>query len=252
MSERVLSPPKGEPPVEETKEVLAAPAPEPSSQETPPEKAGNSVSESLEESAAAYTKATAKKCVLEKVDVKTGEESESNVLQMQCKLYVFEKTAQSWIERGRGLLRLNDMASTEDGTLQSRLVMRTQGSLRLILNTKLWAQMQVDKASEKSVRVTAMDTEDQGVKVFLISVCMLNIILRWCNHFYQSRGRFESFLALHQGSPTRRWRGQLFSSSPLAVHRQCRNNPTTINAPESVRVAAAQTHMDLCSFKYWL
>lgn len=40
---------------------------------------------------------------------------------MQCKLYVFEKTAQSWIERGRGLLRLNDMASTDDGTLQSRL-----------------------------------------------------------------------------------------------------------------------------------
>uniref|UniRef100_A0A8C6Q4T5 Ran-binding protein 3-like n=1 Tax=Nothobranchius furzeri TaxID=105023 RepID=A0A8C6Q4T5_NOTFU len=129
----------------------------------------NSVSESLAESAAAYTKATAKKCILEKVDVKTGEESESNVLQMQCKLYVFEKTAQSWIERGRGLLRLNDMASTDDGTLQSRLVMRTQGSLRLILNTKLWPQMQVDKASEKSVRITAMDTEDQGVKVFLIS-----------------------------------------------------------------------------------
>ncbi|KAE8290646.1 Ran-binding protein 3 [Larimichthys crocea] len=168
MSERVLSPPKGESSNEENKEVSATPASEPSSQETTPEKA-NSVSESLEESAAAYTKATAKKCILEKVDVKTGEESESNVLQMQCKLYVFEKTAQSWIERGRGLLRLNDMASTDDGTLQSRLVMRTQGSLRLILNTKLWPQMQVDKASEKSVRITAMDTEDQGVKVFLIS-----------------------------------------------------------------------------------
>uniref|UniRef100_A0A8C6Q4Y8 Ran-binding protein 3 n=1 Tax=Nothobranchius furzeri TaxID=105023 RepID=A0A8C6Q4Y8_NOTFU len=168
MSERVLSPPKGEASNEENTEVSAACASEPSSQETTPEKA-NSVSESLAESAAAYTKATAKKCILEKVDVKTGEESESNVLQMQCKLYVFEKTAQSWIERGRGLLRLNDMASTDDGTLQSRLVMRTQGSLRLILNTKLWPQMQVDKASEKSVRITAMDTEDQGVKVFLIS-----------------------------------------------------------------------------------
>uniref|UniRef100_A0A671YYF4 Ran-binding protein 3 n=1 Tax=Sparus aurata TaxID=8175 RepID=A0A671YYF4_SPAAU len=168
MSERVLSPPKGESSNEENKEVSVPPASEPSSQETTPEKV-NSVSESLEESAAAYTKATAKKCILEKVDVKTGEESESNVLQMQCKLYVFEKTAQSWIERGRGLLRLNDMASTDDGTLQSRLVMRTQGSLRLILNTKLWPQMQVDKASEKSVRITAMDTEDQGVKVFLIS-----------------------------------------------------------------------------------
>ncbi|XP_036072225.1 ran-binding protein 3b isoform X3 [Oryzias melastigma] len=168
MSERVLSPPKGEAASEENKDVSAPPAAESPSQETATEKV-NSVSESLEESAAAYTKATAKKCILEKVDVKTGEESESNVLQMQCKLYVFEKKAQSWIERGRGLLRLNDMASTEDGTLQSRLVMRTQGSLRLILNTKLWPQMQVDKASEKSVRITAMDTEDQGVKVFLIS-----------------------------------------------------------------------------------
>uniref|UniRef100_A0A667Z1J9 Ran-binding protein 3 n=1 Tax=Myripristis murdjan TaxID=586833 RepID=A0A667Z1J9_9TELE len=168
MSERVLSPPKGESSNEENKEVSAAPASESLSQEATPEKV-NSVTESLEESAAAYTKATAKKCILEKVDVKTGEESESNVLQIQCKLFVFEKTAQSWIERGRGLLRLNDMASTDDGTLQSRLVMRTQGSLRLILNTKLWPQMQVDKASEKSVRITAMDTEDQGVKVFLIS-----------------------------------------------------------------------------------
>ena len=43
------------------------------------------------------------------------------VFQIQCKLFVFDKTSQSWVERGRGLLRLNDMASTDDGTLQSRL-----------------------------------------------------------------------------------------------------------------------------------
>lgn len=42
----------------------------------------HSVTESLEESAAAYTKATAKKCILEKVEVRTGEEAESNVLQV--------------------------------------------------------------------------------------------------------------------------------------------------------------------------
>uniref|UniRef100_A0A8C0XPW3 Ran-binding protein 3 n=1 Tax=Castor canadensis TaxID=51338 RepID=A0A8C0XPW3_CASCN len=165
MSERVLSPPKfNEVTSDANRENAAAEsASESSSQEATPEK------ESLAESAAAYTKATARKCLLEKVEVITGEEAESNVLQIQCKLFVFDKTSQSWVERGRGLLRLNDMASTEDGTLQSRLVMRTQGSLRLILNTKLWAQMQIDKASEKSIRITAMDTEDQGVKVFLIS-----------------------------------------------------------------------------------
>ncbi|XP_020827029.1 ran-binding protein 3 isoform X6 [Phascolarctos cinereus] len=165
MSERVLSPPKSnESSIDASKDNTAAESgSESSSLEATPEK------ESLAESAAAYTKATAKKCLLEKVEVITGEEAESNVLQIQCKLFVFDKTSQSWVERGRGLLRLNDMASTDDGTLQSRLVMRTQGSLRLILNTKLWAQMQIDKASEKSIRITAMDTEDQGVKVFLIS-----------------------------------------------------------------------------------
>ncbi|XP_029772846.1 ran-binding protein 3 isoform X7 [Suricata suricatta] len=170
MSERVLSPPKlNEVSSDANRENAAAESgSESSSQEATPEKANN-ISESLAESAAAYTKATARKCLLEKVEVITGEEAESNVLQIQCKLFVFDKTSQSWVERGRGLLRLNDMASTDDGTLQSRLVMRTQGSLRLILNTKLWAQMQIDKASEKSIRITAMDTEDQGVKVFLIS-----------------------------------------------------------------------------------
>ncbi|XP_023373739.1 ran-binding protein 3 isoform X4 [Otolemur garnettii] len=170
MSERVLSPPKlNEISSDANREnVVAESGSESSSQEATPEKANN-ISESLAESAAAYTKATARKCLLEKVEVITGEEAESNVLQIQCKLFVFDKTSQSWVERGRGLLRLNDMASTDDGTLQSRLVMRTQGSLRLILNTKLWAQMQIDKASEKGIRITAMDTEDQGVKVFLIS-----------------------------------------------------------------------------------
>lgn len=59
-------------------------------------------------------------------------------------------------------------------------VMRTQGSLRVILNTKLWPQMQVDKASEKSLRITAMDTDEHGVKVFLISVRMIIVVMRGC------------------------------------------------------------------------
>ncbi|XP_051527990.1 ran-binding protein 3-like isoform X1 [Myxocyprinus asiaticus] len=129
----------------------------------------DSTKESLEESAARHEAHKTQKCLLEQVEVRTGEESESNVLQMQCKLFVFDMVSQSWVERGCGVLRLNDMASGDDGTLQSRLVMRTQGSLRVILNTKLWPQMQVDKASEKSLRITAMDTEEQGVKVFHIS-----------------------------------------------------------------------------------
>ncbi|XP_004453379.1 ran-binding protein 3-like isoform X2 [Dasypus novemcinctus] len=123
---------------------------------------------SLIESAAAFTSKPSPKCLLEKIEVITGEEAEHNVLKVNCKLFIFNKTTQSWIERGRGTLRLNDTASSDCGTLQSRLIMRNQGSLRLILNSKLWAQMEIQRANHKNLRITATDLEDYSIKVFLI------------------------------------------------------------------------------------
>ena len=51
--------------------------------------------------------------------------------------------------------------------MSSRIVMRTVGSLRVILNTKVYHGMSVEKPNEKSVRLTGLD--DEGVvKVFLV------------------------------------------------------------------------------------
>ncbi|KAG8512672.1 Ran-binding protein 3-like, partial [Galemys pyrenaicus] len=122
----------------------------------------------LIESAAAFSSTPSSKCLLEKIEAITGEEAEHNVLQINCKLFIFNKTTQSWIERGRGALRLNDTASSDCGTFQSRLIMRNQGSLRLILNSKLWAQMEIQRANNKNLRITATDLEDCIIKVFLI------------------------------------------------------------------------------------
>ncbi|XP_029797372.1 ran-binding protein 3-like isoform X3 [Suricata suricatta] len=47
-------------------------------------------------------------------------------------------------------------------------IMRNQGSLRLILNSKLWAQMEIQRANHKNLRITATDLEDYNIKVFLI------------------------------------------------------------------------------------
>ena len=47
--------------------------------------------------------------------------------------------------------------------------MRTHGSLRVILNTKIWSGMNVERASTKAIRITATDV-DQAVRVFLIMV----------------------------------------------------------------------------------
>ncbi|NWZ03075.1 RNB3L protein, partial [Loxia curvirostra] len=121
----------------------------------------------LIESAAACVSKPVKKILLDKVEVITGEEAEQNVLQINCTLFVFNKLSLSWTERGRGSLRLNDTCSNKHGMLQSRLIMRNQGSLRLILNTQLWEQMVIKRANRKSLCFTATDQEDHSVQVFL-------------------------------------------------------------------------------------
>ncbi|XP_010150026.1 PREDICTED: ran-binding protein 3-like, partial [Eurypyga helias] len=122
----------------------------------------------LIESAAACISKPVERILLDKVEVITGEEAEHNVLQINCKLFVFNKLSLTWIERGRGSLRLNDTPTNKCGMLQSRLIMRNQGSLRLILNTRLWDQMVIKRANRISLCFTATDQEDYSVQVFLI------------------------------------------------------------------------------------
>lgn len=122
----------------------------------------------LSESAAEYTEShESNKRKYDVVDVVTGEEEESNVLQANGKLYLFDTQKRNWTERGRGQFRLNDDPVSEPGHLKSRLVMRTVGSLRVVLNTKLWADMICEKADEKKVRISAF--EEGEVKIFLIA-----------------------------------------------------------------------------------
>lgn len=130
---------------------------------------------SLIESAAAFSSKPSQKCLLEKIDVIIGDEMEHNVLKINCKIFVFTKITQSWTERGRGTLRLNDIGSSGCGTLQSRLIMHNQGNLRLVLNSRLWTQMKVQRANHKNLQITATDLEGNGIKVFLIQASAKDI-----------------------------------------------------------------------------
>ena len=111
------------------------------------EDGSKSTSKTLHEAAAEYTESHSNKRKYEVVDVVTGEEEESNVLQANVKLYIFESEKKNWVERGRGTLRLNDDPSSTPGHLRSRLVMRTVGTLRIVLNTKLFPNMKCEKVS---------------------------------------------------------------------------------------------------------
>jgi len=125
---------------------------------------------SLSEAAREYEEARAVKRKYEEVVVVTGEEDEVNILQVRkregrtagksgrfpslilkgglpasicapcsqinCKLFAYDKSKSSWVERGRGNLRLNDK-DIGNGRRQSRVIMRATGSLRVVLNTKV-------------------------------------------------------------------------------------------------------------------
>ena len=128
-------------------------------------------SKSLTESAREYESRQPKR-KYDEVEVKTGEENESNVLQLTCKLHVFDSVLSNWNGLGTGQLRLNDIKSTSciaspSASLQSRVVVRTTGSLRVILNTKIWPGMWVNRASTKSIRLSAMDNDT--IKIYLIT-----------------------------------------------------------------------------------
>lgn len=86
------------------------------------------------EAAKEYEESRATKRKYEEVDCMTGEENDENVFQLNsCKLYMYDNAKSNWVEKGRGQLRVNDM----DGGLSSRVVMRNNGNLKVILNTKV-------------------------------------------------------------------------------------------------------------------
>ncbi|XP_030624243.1 ran-binding protein 3-like isoform X1 [Chanos chanos] len=172
MSERVLSPTKTPYSEEMTDSDCSSSDSESSSSDLTHKLA---VRRTLWESAAAYTASCGRRCLLKQVQVFTGEEKESNVVQLTCKLFVLEKGTQSWSERGRGVLRLNDLAIGTKGTLQSRIVMRHQGSLKVILNTKLWPHTQLRRPARRNLQVTATDLESHAVRVFLIQASAKDI-----------------------------------------------------------------------------
>jgi Ran-binding protein 3 len=102
----------------------------------------------------------AQKRKYEEVEITTGEEDERNILDINCKLFTFIEN--NYEERGRGNLRLNDSKSNSS----SRVVFRSSGNLRLLLNTKVWGDQICEQPSQKSLKLTAFDANGV-IKIYL-------------------------------------------------------------------------------------
>lgn len=94
--------------------------------------------------------------------VETGEEDEQELFRSRAKLYSLEsaEAGPRWKERGVGMLKLN--LHTERKS--ARLLMRTEATLRVILNTPVYTGMKFDKATERSLRFLGFEEDDKEEK----------------------------------------------------------------------------------------
>lgn len=95
-------------------------------------------------------------------EVQTGEEDEEEMFRARAKLYVLEQadSGARWKERGVGPLKIK--RNKESG--QGRLLMRTEATLRVVLNSPLFNSFVADKASDRSVRFQGFEHEGEGTE----------------------------------------------------------------------------------------
>jgi len=89
--------------------------------------------------------------ILPEQDVKNGEEDEEELFRAKCKAYRFDASA--WKECGVGPLKLNKHKETG----KIRLIMRAEGSMRVLLNFALFPEFKLDEPNEKSSRFIGFD-----------------------------------------------------------------------------------------------
>ncbi|KAG0089329.1 hypothetical protein BGZ93_008092 [Podila epicladia] len=101
----------------------------------------------------------------DQVDVHTGEEDELTMYVTKGKLFADADKSQTWKERGKGTFKIN---VGRKNTKSARLVMRTDGALRLILNVAVIPNMNVIITGDKYIRFVGI--EEGKPVLFLLKV----------------------------------------------------------------------------------
>jgi len=124
----------------------------------------------------------------------TGEEDETTIFKCNAKVYFFDADTKVWKERGRGTLKVNrttpsvsdfGLASDDEGDSReavkksARLIMRTDGTFVVILNTPIFKDMKI--GDEPTSNVVNFLVHESG-KLVNISIKVrqsIRLILRY-------------------------------------------------------------------------
>ncbi|KAJ4763177.1 NUP50 (Nucleoporin 50 kDa) protein [Rhynchospora pubera] len=95
---------------------------------------------------------------LKEVPIETGEENEETVF--TADVVLFEFLQGGWKERGKGEVKLNVPVS--DNGKKPRLVMRTKGNYRLVLNASLYPDMALKDMDKRGVTFACLNSAGEG------------------------------------------------------------------------------------------
>ncbi|KAI4329277.1 hypothetical protein L6164_021560 [Bauhinia variegata] len=93
---------------------------------------------------------------MQEIVVETGEENEKVVFNADSVLFEF---VGGWKERGKGELKVN---VTTTGTEKARLLMRSRGNYRLILNARLYPDMKLANMDKKGITFACINSATEG------------------------------------------------------------------------------------------
>ncbi|KHJ88537.1 RanBP1 domain protein [Oesophagostomum dentatum] len=102
------------------------------------------------------------------VAVLTGEENDINIFQTACKLHSFDKEKKTWVERGLSQIRINQR--NEDGEVHHRIVARTTGNHRVVINSKVHGDMLFERVDSKRLKISATSPDSNGIQIFLVTI----------------------------------------------------------------------------------
>ncbi|XP_058728962.1 nuclear pore complex protein NUP50A [Vicia villosa] len=100
---------------------------------------------------------------LQEVVVETGEENEEVVFNADSVL--FEFVDGGWKERGKGEVKVNVTSGTEK---KARVLMRSKGNYRLILNARLYPEMKLTNMEKKGVTFACATEGKTGLSTFAL------------------------------------------------------------------------------------
>lgn len=101
----------------------------------------------------------------------TGEEEDKSVFTQRAKLYEYFKKEDTnemeWKEKGVGTLKINEM---KDG--KHRVIMRTEGTQRLLLNFAVFKGMTASGSGDKKITFSGADKNGKPSN-YMVRVCIL-------------------------------------------------------------------------------